>query len=302
MGRGVAELRVMLSLLPQLLVSGISTGMLYALIALSMTVVYRATTVVNFGHGDMVAAGAYAVFVFGMGFGLPFLVALVLAIALLFVAGFAAQRWLMRPIIAGPHLSLAMMALAIGYTLRGALRLEWGNETINLTRPYPQDAYMLGNVVVTTDDLVIWGFVLMLLGALFVLLQVTPLGKVIQATFQNQRGAALIGINVPAFHAAIWGGGAALGALGGVLLAMITPLTPDLGQWTLVQGFAAMTLGGFGSLGGSVAGGILLGLTEKLLGFYVNTMFIEITGYLVPILVLLLRPQGLFGRRAVVRV
>ena len=84
--------------------------------------------------------------------------------------------------------------------------------------------------------------------------------------------------------------------------AMIAPLTPDLGQWTLVQGFAAMTLGGFGSLGGAVAGGILLGIIQKLLGFYLNTVFIEITGYLVPIIVLLLRPQGLFGRRAAVRV
>jgi len=292
----------MLSLLPQLLVSGLSTGMLYALIALSMTVVYRATTVVNFGHGDMVAAGAYAVFVFGLGFGLPFLVAMVLAIAVLFVAGFAMQRFLMQPIIGGPHLSLAMMALAVGYTLRGGMRLEWGNETINPTRPYAQDVFMLGTVVVTTDDLVICGSVLLLLLALFVLLQVTPLGRVIQATFQCQRGAALVGINVPVFHAVMWGGGTALGAIGGVLLAMTTPLTPDLGQWTLVQGFAAMTLGGFGSLGGAVAGGILLGVTEKLLGFYVNSVFIEITGYLVPIVVLLLRPQGLFGRRAIVRV
>jgi branched-chain amino acid transport system permease protein len=276
--------------------------MIYALIALSMTVVYRATTVVNFGHGDMVAAGAYAVFVFGLGFGLPFLVAMSLAIGLLFLAGFAAQRFLLQPIVAGPHLSLAMMALAIGYTIRGALRLEWGNETINPARPYEQGVYMLGNVVITTDDVVICGAVLLLLAALFVLLQITPLGKVIQATFQSQRGAALVGINVPAFHAAMWGGGAALGALGGVMLSMIAPLTPDLGQWTLVQGFAAMTLGGFGSLGGAVIGGILLGITEKLLGFYVNTVFIEITGYLVPIVVLLLRPQGLFGRRLVVRV
>lgn len=154
-------------MLPQLLVSGVSSGMLYALIALSMTVVYRATTVVNFGHGDMVAAGAYAVFVFGMGFGLPFVVAMTLAIALLFLAGFAVQRWLMQPIIAGPHLSLAMMALSVGYALRGTLRLEWGNETINLTRPYPQDVYMLGNVVITTDDVVICGFVMLLLVALY---------------------------------------------------------------------------------------------------------------------------------------
>src|SRR5215469_8714881 len=150
----------MLSLLPQLLVSGVATGMLYALIALSMTVVYRATTVVNFGHGDMVAAGAYAVFVFGLGFGLPFLLAMAIAIALLFVVGFAAQRLLLQPIVAGPHLSLAMMALATGYTLRGVLRLEWGNETINPQRPYPQDAYLFGNVVITTDDVMICATVL----------------------------------------------------------------------------------------------------------------------------------------------
>jgi len=292
----------MLTLLPQLLVSGTSTGMLYALIALSMTVVYRATTVVNFGHGDMVAAGAYAVFVFGLGFGLPFLAALALAIALLFAAGFATQRLLLQPIVGGPHLSLAMMALAFGYTLRGVLRLEWGNETINPQRPYLQDVYMFGNVVITTDDVVICGIVLLLLIVLFLLFQATPLGKVIQATFQSQRGAALVGINVPLFHAFMWGGGTALGAIGGVMLSMIAPLTPDLGQWTLIQGFAAMTLGGFGSLGGAVVGGILLGIIQKLLGFYLNTVFIEITGYLVPIIVLLLRPQGLFGRRAAVRV
>ncbi|MGH7153436.1 MAG: branched-chain amino acid ABC transporter permease [Acetobacteraceae bacterium] len=292
----------MLALLPQLVVSGVTTGMLYALVALSMTVVYRATTVVNFGHGDMVTAGAYAALVFAVGFGLPFAVAVILAIAVLFLIGVFVQRGLMAPIADAPHLSLAMMALAVGYALRGVARLEWGNETLNVPRPYPQDAFTLGDVVITTDDLVITGFVLLLLAVLFVVFRLTPFGRLIQAIFQSQRGAALVGINVNAFHMAMWGAGAALGAIGGVLLAIVVPLTPDLGQWTLVQGFAAMTLGGFGSLGGSVLGGLLLGIAEKLLGFYVNTVFIDITGYLITILVLLIRPRGLFGPRAVVRV
>ena len=157
----------MLALFLQLVVSGIATGMLYALVALSMTVGYRATTVVNFGHGDMVMAGAYAVFVFA-GSGLPFVPALLLAIGVLFLFGFATQRGLMQPIIAAPHLSLAMMALAIGYAVRGAARLEWGSEVTQLTRPYAQDAYMVGPVVFTMDDVVIGGFVLTLLAALFV--------------------------------------------------------------------------------------------------------------------------------------
>src|SRR3954453_14004960 len=106
-------------ILSQLLVSGVATGMLYALIALSMTVGYRATTVVNFGHGDVVAVGAYAMLVLSMSVGLPFAPAFALAAALLFLLGFLMQRVLMQPIIAGPHLSLAMMALAVGYALRG---------------------------------------------------------------------------------------------------------------------------------------------------------------------------------------
>jgi branched-chain amino acid transport system permease protein len=286
----------------QLVVSGIATGMLYALVALSMTVGYKATTVVNFGHGDMVMIGAYAMLFLAVASGVPFLPAFLLTIAALFLLGFVMQRRLMEPIMAGPHLSLAIMALAVGYALRGAARIEWGNETLMLPRPYESGAFLFGAVVVTTDDLVIAGSVLLLLLALFLVFNMTRLGKAIQAMFQTQRGAALVGINVRAFHCALWGVGASLGAVGGVLLALIVPLTPDMGVWTLVRGFAAMTLGGFGSLSGALVGGLLLGLMEKLLGYYVSTAFIDISAYLVTILVLLIRPQGLFGRRAALRV
>jgi branched-chain amino acid transport system permease protein len=286
----------------QLVVSGLSTGMLYALVALSMTVGYKATTVVNFGHGDVVMIGAYAMLFLGVAAGIPFLPAFLLTIAALFLLGFVMQRYLMEPIMAGPHLSLAIMALAVGYALRGFARIEWGNETLTLPRPYDAGAFLLGPVVVTMDDLVISGSVLLLLAALFVVFNATRLGKAIQAIFQTQRGAALVGINVPAFHCALWGVGASLGAVGGVLLALIVPMTPDMGVWTLVRGFAAMTLGGFGSLWGALLGGLLLGLMEKLLGYYVSTVFIDISAYLVTILVLLIRPQGLFGRRAAIRV
>jgi branched-chain amino acid transport system permease protein len=286
----------------QLVVSGLSTGMLYALVALSMTVGYRATTVVNFGHGDLVMVGAYAMFFLGVSAGIPFLPALFVTLAALFVAGYLMQRHLMEPIIAGPHLSLAIMALAVGYALRGLARIEWGNETLALPRPYGAGAFFIGPVVVTMDDLIISGSVLLLLLTLFAVFNATWLGKAIRATFQSQRGAALVGIDVRAFHCALWGVGASLGAVGGVLLALIVPLTPDMGVWTLVRGFAAMTLGGFGSLSGALVGGLLLGLMEKLLGYYVSTVFIDISAYLITILVLLIRPQGLFSRRAAIRV
>jgi branched-chain amino acid transport system permease protein len=292
----------MLSLLPQLIVSGIASGMLYVLVALSMTVGYRATTVVNFGHGDMIMIGGYACFVLAVGSGLPFAPAFALAAALLFTIGYLAQRLLMQPIMAGPHLSLAMMALAVGYAIRGAARLEWGNDVLKLPHPYPAATFLVGGVVFTMDDLVISGFVLLLLFVLLLVFNATPFGKTVQAVFQSHRGAALVGINVPAFHGAMWGAGAALGAAGGVLLALIVPLTPDIGVWTLVRGFAAMTLGGFGSLPGAVVGGLVLGIMEKVLGFYASTVFIDITAYLVTILVLLVRPKGLFGQHATLRI
>jgi branched-chain amino acid transport system permease protein len=288
-------------MLPQLVVSGIANGMLYALIALSMTLVYRATTVLNFGQGDMATAGAYAGFVL-IGVGLPFAAAFALALGLLFAIGFLVQRYLLRPIMRGPHLALATMALAVGYSLRGAARLRWGNQVINLPRPYPQGALMLGPVVVTNDALVITAAVLVLFALMLLLFRASGLGRIIRAVFQTERGAALVGINVPLFHGMMWGVGGALGAAAGVLLAMIVPLTPDMGEWVLIRGFAAMTLGGFGSLPGAVVGGVLLGVGEEVLGFYVSTVFTDVTAYLVTILVLLIRPRGLFGRQALARV
>jgi branched-chain amino acid transport system permease protein len=288
--------------LPQLVVSGVAQGVLYALVALSMTMLYRATTVVNFGHGDLVMGGAFVVYVLVVYARLPYVLGGLLALGLLFGLGIAIHQGLMRPLLAAPHLSVAMMALAVGYGLRGGARMLWGREVLPFPRIFPDRAFVLGDVVVTSDNLIVSGTVLGLLLALFVLFHVTPAGRLLQAVFQSQRGAALVGLNVDAIHRLVWGAGAALAALGGVLLAPITLLYPDMGVWVLVRGFAAMTLGGFGSLHGAVVGGLLLGVMELVLGAYVSTAFIDISAYLVVIAVLLVRPGGLFGRQVVVRV
>lgn len=289
-------------MLPQLVVSGLAQGVLYALVALSMTMVYRATTVVNFGHGDLVMGGAFVVYVFVVYARLPYAVGGLLSLAVLFGLGVAIQRGLIRPIMAGPHLAIAMMALTVGYALRGAARVFWGREVLPFPRIFPDQAWVIGDVVVTSDNVIISGTVLGLMAVLFVLFNVTRAGKLIQAVFQSQRGAALVGLNVSAFHSLMWGAGAALAALGGVLLAPITFLYPDMGVWVLVRGFAAMTLGGFGTLQGAVVGGLVLGVMELVLGAYLSTAFIDISAYVVVIAVLLIRPDGLFGRQAIARV
>jgi len=288
--------------LAQLVVSGIAQGVLYALVALSMTMLYRATTVVNFGHGDLVMGGAFAVYVFVVYAKLPYLAGALIALALLFCVGLAIHQGLMRRIMTGPHLAIAMMALAVGYALRGGARMLWGREVLPFPRIFPDRAWSIGDVVVTSDNVIVSGTVLGLMAALLLVFNVTRVGRLLQAVFQSQRGAALIGLNVDAVHAIVWGAAAALAALGGVLLAPITLLYPDMGVWVLVRGFAAMTLGGFGSLPGAVFGGVILGVMELVLGAYLSTAFIDISAYVIVIAVLLLRPDGLFGRQAVVRV
>ena len=289
-------------MLPQLVVSGLAQGVVYALVALSMTMVYRATTVVNFGHGDLVMGGAFVVYVLVVYARLPYLLGGLLALAILFGLGMALHQGLMRRIMSGPHLAVAMMALAVGYALRGGARLLWGREVLPFPRIFPDRAWAFGDVVVTSDNLIVSGTVLGLMAVLFVLFNVTRTGRLLQAVFQSQRGAALVGLNVDAVHRLMWGAGAALAALGGVLLAPITLLYPDMGVWVLVRGFAAMTLGGFGTLHGAVLGGLVLGVVELVLGAYVSTAFIDISAYVVVIAVLLLRPDGLFGRQVVARV
>ena len=286
----------------QLALSGLAQGAIYALIALSMCVVYRATTIVNFGHGDLVMAGAFLVYLLVVLAGLPFPVSAILAVALLFVLGWVIEAGLIEPIKAGPHMGFALMCIALGYVLRGTARAVWGREVLPMPRVFDFPPVMLGELVLTADALVIFFTVGALLALFFGLFYRTPAGRIMQAVCQSERGAALVGINVRAFHGAMWGVGAALGAVGGVLVAPLTLLHPGLGAGFLIKGFAAMTLGGFGSLGGAVAGGLLLGVAEQWVGGYVSTKMIDITAYLVIILVLALRPNGLFGRAVAERV
>ena len=286
----------------QLTLSGLMQGAIYALIALSLTVVYRATTIVNFGHGDFVMAGAFVVYVLVIYLGLPYVPAAILAVIILFCLGVGISRGFIDPIKAGPHIGFAMMSISLGYVLRGGARALWGREVFPMPGVFDMEPIFFGELVVTGDVLFIASIVTVFLAVFFLIFYRTTIGTVIQAVYQSERGATLIGVNVLAFHQSMWGVGLAMGGLGGILIAPISLLHPDLGASFLIRGFAAMALGGFGSLGGAVVGALLLGLAEQLFGFYINTALIDITAYLVIVAVLVIRPAGLFGKTVTVRV
>jgi branched-chain amino acid transport system permease protein len=286
----------------QLVLSGIAQGSIYALVALGMTALFRATGVVNFGHGEFFMMGAFAAYVFINIVGLPFAAAAPLAVVTMFVVGVMAERGLIRPMGNAPHVSIAMMTVAISFLFRGIARVFWGREVYPMPPVFTFPPFEFGDLIVTTQDLVISTVMLLLVVLFFVFFNLTKLGRIAQAASENPRGAALIGINVPAFQGSMWGVASALGAVAGILVAPITLLYPDMGGQILIRAFAAMTLGGFGHLGGAVIGGLLIGVMEQLAGGYISTALIDIFAFLVILFVLLLRPAGLLGRREVVRV
>jgi len=286
----------------QLVLSGISQGSIYALVALGMTVVYRATGVVNFAHGEFFMMGAFVLYVLVQLAGLPFYAAAPLAVILMFLCGKAVERALVRPIALAPHIIIAMMTVAVSYLLRGVARVFWGREVLPMPQVFDLPPLQLGEVILTAQDLVIVAVTLALMAGFFLVFHRSRFGRIAQAASANPRGAALIGIDVDAISGNMWGIAAALGAVAGILVAPITLLYPDMGGQVLIRAFAAMTLGGFGNLGGAIAGSLTVGVLEQLAGTYVSTAMIDIFAFIVIIVALILRPNGFFGKAEVARV
>jgi branched-chain amino acid transport system permease protein len=289
-------------MLGQLIITGLAQGSIYALVALGMTVLFRSTGVVNFGYGALFMAGAFVFYVLTQNLGLGFGAGFIGTVVLMALFGMVVDRLLIRPIINGPHVTVAMMTVAVSYFLTGVARFFWGQEVLPMPPVFEIEPLELGGVVVAGQDLVIASVCLLLVAAFFLFFGKSRLGKLMQAASQVPRGAALVGINVPWFHCLMWGAASAVAAIAGALVAPVTMLYPDMGAHLLIKAFAAMTLGGFGHLGGAVIGGVLIGIAEQLAGGYLSTAMIDTFAYLVIIATLLIVPRGLFGQKEVVRV
>lgn len=282
-------------MLVQLIASGLVSGCVYAVVALGMTVLYRSTTIVNFCHGEFFMLGAFAILIAQQVLGWPYAASILFALALLAVVGSLVEKFLMRPLRNAPHISLAMMTIALSYLFKGVSRFFYGREVVPLEPLVDGAPIEIGSVILLPQDLLVVGSSLLIVLGFFYFFQKTQLGKVIQAASQTPRGAALVGINVPRFQNFMWGAGAMLGAIAGILIAPSTLVYPDMGAHMLIQAFAAMTLGGFGSLPGAVIGALSLGVLENLIGGYIASSLVEITAYLTIIIVLIVRPQGILG-------
>ena len=285
-------------LLMQLLLSGIAQGCIYGLIALGFVLIYKATETVSFVQGDLMMLGAFTGLALVSGLGLSFWLALPIAMVLLALFGILLERIAIRPILGEPAFTVVMLTIGVGYLARGIITMVpgVGADTLPLDAPYKDELIAVGEANFSAEHLVIIVATVLLCGVLFALFRYTRIGIAMQAASQNQLAAYYMGIPVRRINGLVWGLAASVAAVAGMLLAPITFVHSNMGMIGL-KAFPAAVVGGFGSLPGAIAGGLVIGITESLSGFYLPEGVKDVCAYVVVLIVLMVRPNGLFGEK-----
>ncbi|MDE0063173.1 MAG: branched-chain amino acid ABC transporter permease [Gammaproteobacteria bacterium] len=278
----------------QLLISGVSQGCVYGLIALGFVLIYKATEMVNFAQGDIMMIGAFMAVVFINLLDWPFALGLLAAIGVMAVVGALLERVLLRPMIGEPHFAVLMLTIGLGFALRAVAGAIWGNEPRALDLPYVGIVWQWDNLVIGAENVVIMGGTLVLCGLLYLFFRFTRLGIAMQAASQNQLAAFYVGIPVKRVFSLVWALSAVISAFAGVLMAPVSLIDPLMG-FIGIKAFAAAIVGGFGNLPGALIGGLLIGLVEQFAGRYLWPGFSELSAYVLLLVMLIVRPEGLFA-------
>jgi branched-chain amino acid transport system permease protein len=285
----------------QFLISGLTVGAVYALVALGFTLIYNASGVVNFAQGEFVMLGGM-VTVFTAAAGVPLPLAALAAICVAVVIGLMLHRFAIEPARGASAVTLIIITIGASILLRGIATIVFDKQFHKLpafTGDTPVD--ILGAAVQPQSFWVLGGAAVVVL-VLYVFLEHTLLGKAVLATAANRLAARLVGINTTTIMALAFGGSAAIGAVAGILVTPITLTSYDVGTLLALKGFAAAMLGGMGNPVGAVVGGLLLGLLEAFGAGYLSSTYKDAFAFVVILIVLFVAPQGLFGRRVVERV
>jgi branched-chain amino acid transport system permease protein len=281
-----------------IIVAGLLTGAVYGLMALGLSVIFGVIRIVNFAHGEMMVVAMYAAWLLNRSLGLDPLVALPLVTAGLFCLGYALQRVLINRYIARPDHEQFLLLLAVAIIITASLLMGFGPDARNVQLAYAYDSYEVGGLLL--DKVRVLAAASAALGALALTLffRVTRTGKAIRACADNQIGAQVVGLDVKRLYAITFGLGAACVGAAGCLLLLLVDVQPYIATDYTLLAFIIVILGGLGSVSGALLGGLLVGVSEALSGFLVEPSFKSAISFALLILVLLVRPQGLMGRRA----
>ena len=283
--------------LVQLLISGISQGCVYGLIALGFVLIYKATEMVNFAQGDLMMLGAFIAFGFINVLGWPFLWGFLATLAVMGVVGVTLERLLLRPMIGEPPFAVLMLTIGLGFILRAVAGAIWGYEDKTLSTPYGGGVARWGEVSVGYENIAVVLGTLVLCVLVFVFFRKTRVGIAMQAASQNQLAAYYVGIPVKWIFALVWAMSAMISATAGILVAPLSLINPIMG-FVGIKAFAAAIVGGFGSLPGAFLAGLMIGIVEQFAKHGLPSGlegFSETTAYVILLIMLFIRPEGIFA-------
>jgi branched-chain amino acid transport system permease protein len=287
--------------LAQYLLTGLTIGAIYALVALGFAIIYNASHVINFAQGEFVMIGGMATVAFA-GSGLPLALAVPAAVLAAVLVGLALEKFAVEPARGAPVVTLIIITIGASILLRGLATLVW-DKKLHALRPFTGDKPIeLAGATVLPQSLWVLGVTLAIVLALGVFFGRTLTGKAMLATSYNPLAAQLCGVNVRRVLLLSFGLSAALGAIAGILVAPITLTSWDVGVMLGLKGFAAAILGGLGSGVGAVVGGLALGVAESLGAGYLSSAYKDAIAFVILLAVLFFMPSGLFGKKSAERV
>ncbi len=285
-------------LVANVVIAGVLTGLVYGLMALGLSVIFGVVRVVNFAHGEMMTIAMYAATVLFAALKLdPFLAALPVAAAF-FVFGYALQAGLINPFITRPEHSQFMLLVAVAIILVNAMLMLFGPDARNVQVDYQLESFELGKILVDKARFYAACAAVVAAAALFAFFKFSLTGKAIRACADNYLGARVVGLNVKKLYSLTFGLGAVCVAIAGCAMVLLVEVTPALGPAYTLLAFVIVIVGGLGSMGGALLGGVLIGVSEALAGLLIAPSAKSMFSFGLLILVLLFRPQGLLGRKS----
>jgi len=289
----------------QLIVTGIATGGVYGLIALGFVLIFKATGILNLATGAFMTLGAYICLTFLGQFGLPFWVAFLGTLGFAIVMGIVLERIILRPLIGQPIISVVMVTIGLSSILQGLTHVIWSPEYRSFPEIFPPEPLDLGFAIVPSG--LLWGFIFAAIGTIvFILIfKLTRTGVAMRATASDQQAALSMGISVRWVFALSWSYGAVAAVIGGIVIGNISGISIYLGDIGL-KVLAVIILGGLDSIGGAILGGLIIGILENLAGLYLDPVFgggvKDVAPFFILVLIIIIRPYGLFGKKIIERV
>jgi len=280
-----------------IILSGFLTGLVYGLMALGLSVIFGVVRIVNFAHGELMVLAMYLTIVTFVATGIDPLWMIVPVAFVFFGLGYVLQRGLINPFINRPEHSQFMLLLAVALVLVNGLLVAFGPDARNVQVDYSLESYEVGAMLIDKVRVICAVVALAACAVLFAIFRFTGFGKAIRACADNLHGARVVGLNVPHLYGLTFGLGTACVGVAGVLLTLLVDVTPASGPAYTLLAFVIVIIGGLGSMVGALAGGVLIGVSESVAGLLITPSAKSMLSFALLILVLAVRPQGLFGRR-----